>query len=101
MAIITETIGRCEGSAGGAASLEFDYDDGTLQLVRVRVVNTQAHDVWVQVENLSNGRRAESVFGPGVNILPAPTTPPVAILHFERDAKGRLDTLCFTIRNPA
>ena len=97
MATVSERIGVVS-NVSGVAQVEVDFDDVTLNLIALRVINTLQQDILVRADHPQTGRTFSVRFSPGTTTIPVPVQ---AQMAFTRDAKNRLDTIGFTIMHPA
>lgn len=95
MATVTYRVGSI-----GPILVEADYDDATLRIQLIRVINPGPDACFVQATRTSNGRTYGQRFGPGTTFITIPQSPPASRLEGFLDARGRLDGIDWSIIAP-
>ena len=86
--------------SGSGVTAELDYD-GANRIVGARVINTTGRNVYMEVEQISNGRKYGAVFLAGTTtVIPIPTGIGQRITQF-LDDRGFWDGLNIRVLDPA
>lgn len=95
MATVTYRVGSL-----GPVLVEADYDDATLRIQLIRVINPGPDACFVQATRQSNGRTYGQRFVAGTTFITIPQSPPADRLQAVLDGRGRLDGIDWSIIAP-
>lgn len=96
MALVTHVL-----AGGDECRLEYDYDDATLYLRTIRVVNNRADGVYVRATSTSTGRMYERTCAPGTTSVSIPTGAAARLALRRGLLGGKLDGVEWALNIPA
>ena len=96
MALVTHVLADGQG-----CRLEYDYDDATLYIRAIRVVNDRVDNVYVSATSTSSGRNYTRTCAPGTTSVSIPTGAAARLALRWGLLGGKLDGVEWALNIPA